>query len=252
MTRPPFFRRRFQMHLLDDSGCILTQIWLTFVPEGSTGNKPALFEVMAWCRQPKGHYLKQCWSRSPTPCGVTGPPFVILISLCRSVSFLPHRLYSRRKWRYTCSSSWEIKYIFVLSHSRVVKYRIFFKCHCELCLGIHETKTRLATFQACNFSCFGLSGITSRTILSSLKRLCVACRVVPPFITAYRDHPSESNHEAYSVMMYRIFNLTWRPACTGAKTGVCPCTTIYRSTARVKCNAIAHGARPSETAGRWH
>ena len=35
-----------------------------------------LVQVMAWCRQATSHYLSQCWPRSLSPYGVTGPQWV--------------------------------------------------------------------------------------------------------------------------------------------------------------------------------
>ena len=41
-----------------------------------TDDKSTLVQVMAWCRQATSHYLNQCWPRSPTPYGITRPPFL--------------------------------------------------------------------------------------------------------------------------------------------------------------------------------
>ena len=38
--------------------------------------KSTLVQVMAWCHQATSHYLNQCWPRSLTPYGVTGPQWV--------------------------------------------------------------------------------------------------------------------------------------------------------------------------------
>ena len=40
-----------------------------------------LVQVMAWCRQATSHYLSQCWPRFMSPCGVTRPQCVKMLSL---------------------------------------------------------------------------------------------------------------------------------------------------------------------------
>ena len=35
-----------------------------WMPQDSTDDKSALFQVMAWCRQATSHYLKHCWLSS--------------------------------------------------------------------------------------------------------------------------------------------------------------------------------------------
>ena len=47
---PPFRRRHFQMHFMNDIFCILIHISLKFVPKGPIGNKLMLVRVMAWRR----------------------------------------------------------------------------------------------------------------------------------------------------------------------------------------------------------
>ena len=49
---------------------------LRWMPQDLTDDKSTLIQVMAWCRQATSHYLKQCWPRSPTPCGVIKPQCV--------------------------------------------------------------------------------------------------------------------------------------------------------------------------------
>ena len=39
-------------------------------------DKLTLVQVMAWCRQATSHYCSQCWPRSLSPYGVTGPQWV--------------------------------------------------------------------------------------------------------------------------------------------------------------------------------
>ena len=41
-----------------------------------TYDNSALFQVMAWCRQATSHYLSQCWPRSLSPYGISGPQWV--------------------------------------------------------------------------------------------------------------------------------------------------------------------------------
>ena len=47
---PPFHRRHFQMHFLNEKFCISISISLKFVPKGPINNKSALVQVMALCR----------------------------------------------------------------------------------------------------------------------------------------------------------------------------------------------------------
>ena len=39
-------------------------------------DKSTLDQVMAWCRQATSHYLSQCWPRSMSSYGITGPQWV--------------------------------------------------------------------------------------------------------------------------------------------------------------------------------
>ena len=41
-----------------------------------TDDKSTVVQVMAWCHQATSHYLSQCWPRSMSPHGVTGPQWV--------------------------------------------------------------------------------------------------------------------------------------------------------------------------------
>ena len=50
---------------------------IRWMPQQFTDDKLTLVQVMAWCRQATSHYLKQSWSRSPTPYGITRPQWVI-------------------------------------------------------------------------------------------------------------------------------------------------------------------------------
>ena len=47
-----------------------------WMPQDLADDKSTLVQVMAWCRQATGHYLNQCWPRSPMPYGVTRPQWV--------------------------------------------------------------------------------------------------------------------------------------------------------------------------------
>ena len=42
-------------------------------PQNLINGKSTLVQVMAWCRQAPSHYLSQCWYRSLSPYGITGP-----------------------------------------------------------------------------------------------------------------------------------------------------------------------------------
>ena len=46
---------------------------------GLTDDKSTLGQVSAWCHQATSHYLRQCWPRSMSPYGVTGPQWVNMI-----------------------------------------------------------------------------------------------------------------------------------------------------------------------------
>ena len=49
---------------------------LRWMPRDFTDNKSTLVQVMAWCHQTITQYLSQCWPRSLTTYGVTGPQWV--------------------------------------------------------------------------------------------------------------------------------------------------------------------------------
>ena len=49
-----------------------------WMPLDLTDDKSKLVQVMAWCRQATSHYLSQCWPRSMSPNGITGPQWVKL------------------------------------------------------------------------------------------------------------------------------------------------------------------------------
>ena len=50
---------------------------LRWMPRDLTDDKSTLVQVMAWCRQAKGHYLSQCWPSSMSPYGITRPQWVL-------------------------------------------------------------------------------------------------------------------------------------------------------------------------------
>ena len=58
----------FKCNFLNEKFCILIQIALKFVPEGTIDNKWALVQVMAWRRtgDKPSHNLNQCWPSSAT------------------------------------------------------------------------------------------------------------------------------------------------------------------------------------------
>ena len=56
-----------------DNRCEIVVRWM---PQNHTNEKSRLVQVMAWCRQATSHYLSQCWPRSISPYGVTGPQWV--------------------------------------------------------------------------------------------------------------------------------------------------------------------------------
>ena len=48
----------FKSIYFDAKVCVATP--LEFIPKGSIGNEPLLFQVMAWCHHATSHYLSQC------------------------------------------------------------------------------------------------------------------------------------------------------------------------------------------------
>ena len=65
------------------------EIALRWMPQNNFDNKSTLVQVMAWCRQATGHYLRQCWPWIMSPYDVTRPQwFKILI----------HQLQFFRRW----------------------------------------------------------------------------------------------------------------------------------------------------------
>ena len=55
------------------------EIALRWMPLDLTDNKSTSVQVMAWCRQATSHYLSQCWPRSISPNGITGPQWVNVV-----------------------------------------------------------------------------------------------------------------------------------------------------------------------------
>ena len=53
--------------------CEITLLWMSL---DLSYNKSTLVQVKAWCHQATSHYLNQCWPRSVSPYGVTGPQWV--------------------------------------------------------------------------------------------------------------------------------------------------------------------------------
>ena len=74
------FKDNFDIHILR----IQINITLEILPEVRTDGKSTLVQVTVCCHQATSHYLNQSWSRSPIPCGVTGPLWVY-----RPWSYLP-------------------------------------------------------------------------------------------------------------------------------------------------------------------
>ena len=50
--------------------------WLRRLPQNPIYDKSKLVQAMAWCHQTASHYLSQCWPRSMSPYGITGPHWV--------------------------------------------------------------------------------------------------------------------------------------------------------------------------------
>ena len=73
------------MWVIDGWGipCEIVPIWMSL---DFTDDQSTLVQVMAWCRQATNHYLRQCWPRSLTPYGVTGPQ-CININRAHEVSY---------------------------------------------------------------------------------------------------------------------------------------------------------------------
>ena len=64
-----------QILVIDDWG-ISCEIALLWMSRDLTGDKSTLVQVMACCLTAPSHYLNQCWLRSLSPHGVTGPQWV--------------------------------------------------------------------------------------------------------------------------------------------------------------------------------
>ena len=70
----------FKQILVIDGWGISCEIALIWMSLDFTDDQSTLVQVMAWCRQATSHYLSQCWPRSLSPYGVTGPQWVNRIS----------------------------------------------------------------------------------------------------------------------------------------------------------------------------
>ena len=66
----------FKLNLVNGGWGISYVIALRWTPLDLTDDESTLVQVMAWCRQATTHYLSQCWPRSISPNGVTGPQCV--------------------------------------------------------------------------------------------------------------------------------------------------------------------------------
>ena len=67
-----------------DGWGISCEIVIRWMSLDLTDDKSTLVQVMAWCRQATSHYLNQCWPRSISPYGVTGPRWVNYIPFASS------------------------------------------------------------------------------------------------------------------------------------------------------------------------
>ena len=63
-------------------GQVSCEIALRWLSLDLADDKSKLVQVMAWCRQATSHYLSQCWPRSLSPYGVTGPQWVKRLISC--------------------------------------------------------------------------------------------------------------------------------------------------------------------------
>ena len=66
----------FQIISVIDGWGISCELALRWMSLHFTDDKSTLVQVMAWCRQATSHYLGQCWPRSLSPYGITGPQWV--------------------------------------------------------------------------------------------------------------------------------------------------------------------------------
>ena len=66
----------FKQILVIDGWGIACEITLMWMSLDLTDDQSTLVQVMAWCRKATSHYLSQCWPRSLSPYGVTGPQWV--------------------------------------------------------------------------------------------------------------------------------------------------------------------------------
>ena len=70
------FNSIFKLILVNGGWGISHDIALRWMPLDFTSDKSTLVQVMAWCRHAASYYLSQCWPRSLSPYGVTGPQWV--------------------------------------------------------------------------------------------------------------------------------------------------------------------------------
>ena len=77
--------------------CELAFRWMSL---DLTDDKSTLVQVMAWCRQATSHYLRQCWPRSLSPCGVTRPQWVKSLPTINYFNVYDKILVSYWWWKY--------------------------------------------------------------------------------------------------------------------------------------------------------
>ena len=73
---PPFHRRHFQIHFLNENVIISARISLEFIPKGPINNIPVLVQIMAWCRPGDKPLSETMIVRLPTHICVTRSQWV--------------------------------------------------------------------------------------------------------------------------------------------------------------------------------
>ena len=117
----------FKWILVVDGWGISCKIALILMSLDFADDQSTLVQVIAWCRQATSHYLRQCWSRSLSPYGVTRPQWVNWQqSIIGSDNGLaPNRQQSHylNQWWYSLLTHLSI------TRSQWVKQKLIFDCY---------------------------------------------------------------------------------------------------------------------------
>ena len=99
----------FKLIFFIGGSCLFCEIVLRWMSPDLADGRSTLVLVMAWCHQATSHYLSQCWPRSMSPHGVSGPQWVNVKYriYCWPINRLTGRqAHSSPSWHRSVTTSW--------------------------------------------------------------------------------------------------------------------------------------------------